>query len=144
MKKTKLKRVKGLKRTNSIARKPLGGGKVGLRKTRLKTRGRRKEREADAEKAFREEGVAWLRYCKICLPDAEALARDRNSGNSIETQRVEAHHLCPRSRGAGHPRLHDIRNREWLCRIHHDEVHRGLHPHLIRSRDFLDTLETTA
>jgi len=134
MKKTELKRGKGL------SRKPLGGGKTGLRKTRLKARGKRKEREADAERAFRKRVLEGSKgYCAICGA-FEGGGRDRPGVRY--THHLEAHHMVPRGRSGGDPRIHNWRAGAALCRKCHDETHRGLHPDFIKSIKFLDTLES--
>lgn len=127
MKRSPLKRGKGLKRA------PLRGGRVALRRTRLKRQGKRREREADA--------LTWFKRNPL-FPDSLAICCAVETCPAIGHD-LDAHHICSRARGAGHPLLHDTRNRAWLCRKCHDEAHRGLRPELIKSRDYLDTLGDT-
>ena len=119
MKRSPLKRGKGL-----------NPGKTRLQRTRLKTRGARSKRERIAAVNF---SLRFLDayWCEVCQ-------------NPFGSKGIEAHHMATRARCPGHPLLHDTRNRAWLCRNCHDEAHRGLHPHLIKSRDFLDSLTQDA
>jgi len=116
-----VKRGKPLKRNT-----PLRSGKTALARTRLNTIGKRRQREAGAAKAFSEKSLVSYQ-CEACGYDYPAAL-------------IQAHHVCSRARGVGHANLHHLGNRAWLCSPCHDAVHRGLHPHLLKSRDFLDTL----
>ena len=124
-----------LKRTGFVSRTPLGGGKVGLRKTRLKARGRRKEREADAEKIFRKAVlVRSLGFCAIC---------ERTSPTPEDPySHLQAHHMVPRGRSGSDKRIHNPIAGAALCFVCHDETHRGLHPDFIKPISFLDNLDT--
>ena len=116
----------GIKRgTSQLRRTPLRGGKVALRRTRLNRVGKRVAREKDARKAFSDYFKDC--WCELCLLDGK-------------TTNAVGHHLCSKAQGVGHPNLHHLDNGFALCFKHHDEAHRGLHPHLIKSRDFLDNL----
>lgn len=126
-----------MKRTRLRRSTALSPGKVRLKRTQLRRLGKRQQRQKGALEEFRRhvlkidaitgEITAW---CALCGPWSGVRARD-------------AHHLCPRSRGAGHPMLHDPRNGIALCRGHHNEAHSGTRPDLIYGRDFLDRLLQT-
>lgn len=106
-------------------KRPSEGAKQ-LTRTRLARVGKRVGREKEARKAFSE----YFMYmpCLLCLP-----------ANNHET--TVGHHLCSKARGAGHDQLHSIKNGVPLCSEHHDGVHsRNENQHLLKSRDFLDTL----
>jgi hypothetical protein len=113
-----------MKRSPLRRKTKLHQGKTSLRRTALRRVGKRREREAEALAEFSRKLIP-LALCSECR---------RNDT-------LDAHHLCSRARGAGHPKLHDKRNRAWLCRPCHEAAHRGDLPHLIKSRDYLDNLD---
>ena len=116
-----------MKRSPLRRKTKLHAGKTRLRRTALRRVGKRREREAEAVRAFGERnGEVYL--CGGCW-------------DLFYASQIDAHHLCSRARGAGHPKLHDLRNRAWLCRPCHEAAHRGDLPHLIKSRDYLDNLD---
>lgn len=112
--------------TKPLRRTPLAGGKVALRRTKLKQRGQRKNREAQAEKLFR---VAVMERaagkCELCLKPNDKL---------------EAHHIVPRGRCGSDPRAHNPVVGAALCFKCHAAVHRGLYPSLLKPASHLDTL----
>lgn len=116
----------------------LSPGTKRLRRTQIKRVGKRAARERYAVRVF----SARLGYerCEEC----NAGPTPDGWGGYLQTVRIEAHHLCSRARGAGHPLLHSSRNRAWLCAGCHRSAHEGRLPHLIKSRDFLDRLEQPA
>lgn len=123
MKRTPLKRG-----TSKLRRTPLRGGKVALARTRMNTIGKRKKRELAASKEFAHKPLEpYYMDCECCLKQ------------HAQTH-IQAHHMCSRAQGAGHPNLHDKRNRAWLCIQCHDDVHRGLYPEFIKPTSYLNTL----
>jgi hypothetical protein len=84
------------------------------------------------------------------LAAAKAFRRevmDSNQGGQCEwcqdRPATDAHHICPRGRGAGHPMLHDSRNGSALCRQCHDDVHTADGHTLLDTILYLDLLERT-
>ena len=126
-----------MKRGGPLKRRTrLSPGKVRLKRTQMKRAGKRREREAAALAEFKQRPLSRVQpelgVCDECGPTFR------------EAALLDAHHLCSRARGAGHPMLHDTRNRAWLCAQCHRDAHEGRKPHLIKRRDFLDQLLQSA
>ena len=126
-----------MKRSPLRRKTKLHPGKTRLRRTQLRRAGRRYDREQEAQRLFR--------ASVLCISPRTGkirawCANTSRSDHLLGEPATDAHHLCPRSRGVGHPMLHDPRNGIPLCRSCHDAVHQGRHPDLLMGRDFLDTL----
>ncbi len=119
-----------MKRGTALKRTALARGSSRLKRTQMKRVGKRREREAEALAKFNRNPL-WPG--SLAIPCVGCESPDHYH---------HAHHLCSRARGAGHPLLHDTRNRAWLCAQCHRDAHEGKLPHLIRSRDYLDSLTT--
>lgn len=120
-------------------------GRKRLRRTQMRRVGKRRKDEQPALDEFnRRDGTE---RCFVCdAPwtiqdyELEGLIKAKQQALIDAMRKIEFHHICPRSRGVGHPRLHDARNRMYLCSEHHEDAHAGRRPSLIKTRAWLDTL----
>lgn len=129
-----------LKRTGFKSKK-IAPGVQRMRRTRIRKVGAQKKREAAAEAYFRNEVRKRDKVCQLCPTGGPLSSRLAFGIRHPGTKLLGAHHLCGKGRGRGHPELHNPENGILLCSFHHiEEVHRGLHPELLKPVSFLDSL----
>jgi len=115
-----------MKRTPLQRKTALKPGKSTLPRARLKRTPikRKKPKDYDAAVAFSKAVLKGDPLCDRCK----------------ETRATEAHHLCSRARGKGHPNLHHPANGKPLCFKCHSWAHTNLPNNYIKTRSYLDTL----
>ncbi len=126
MKRTPLKRG-----TSRLSRSPLSRGTKRLKRSRLKSRSRKRK---EANKLWRVAKAEAYRLahgrCALCI----------YTSFSKTYEDLDVHHVCSKARGVSHEALNFQENLSVLCRPCHDFVHANPDHHLIKSRDFLDSL----